>query len=561
MKNLKRVAALALSLLLFAMLLPTVLVRAADTDLRYGRTKLSSVQQYIYDALVVGCETAKADIKIDISGRNVDLENDLQTAFAMFYSDYPEYFWVTGGWSAASNGVTLTVQPQYSIPGGDLNAAKSKYNKAVQDLISGLSGSEYEKSKTLHDRLIDKVVYAHSNNDQNAYGVLVEGKAVCNGYAKAYQHLMNQAGIPAWYVQGDSVNPATGTSVSHAWNIVKIDGDWYYTDVTWDDQGDNTFYAYFNITTEQLLEGHTIDSEYARVLPKATASAANFYKKEGRIFTEYDQNKLVNFLIQDGKKTQIYVDGNLNAFLASVKENMLSIGKQLGGTGAFGVSYSSYELGHALIFEFVLVSENHTHKTKTAVAMVKESCRADGKKAYYICDCGSKFLDEACTKSVNGDGDLTIPALAHTPSGYTSDGIGHWKVCTVCGTEIADSRGSHTDENADNQCDTCTYVLMPQDQDSANNGIEDSSEKQDESDAVLKEDEPDVVLKEDEPDVVQKEDKTDVNSDEKDSQTNLKQPNEPSQGQPPKRPVVLYVSVIAVVAVAATVVVLVKKKN
>jgi len=544
MKNLKRVAALALSLLLLAMLLPTVSVLAADADLRYGRTKLTSVQQYIYDALVAGCETAKADIKIDITGRNVNLEKDLGTAFTMFYSDYPEYFWVTGGWSAESDGETLmTVQPEYFVPGGDLSAAKTKYNMAVQELTAGLSGSAYDKAKTLHDRLIDRVVYARSNNDQSAYGALVEGRAVCNGYAKAYQHLMLKAGIPAWFVQGDSVNPTTGVSVSHAWNLVKIDGDWYYTDVTWDDQEENTFYAYFNITTAQLLEGHTIDSEYAGFVPKATATAANFYKEEGRIFTGYDQYKLVNFLMQDGKKTQIYVDGDVDAFCESVKENMLTIGKQLGGTGAFQISYKSFELGNALIFDFVLISENHVHKAKTSVPKVNESCQSNGKKAYYICDCGAKFLDEACTKRINSDSELTIPAIAHKPSDYKNDGTGHWKQCTECETEIADSRSAHMDENADGVCDACAYVQKSQNQDVENDNGGDSSGDQNI------------------PNNSQDENTTEENSNANDSATDSRKPNGQNQDQPNKQRTVLYVGIAAVVALAATVIVLVKKKN
>ena len=464
MNSIKRFAAIVLSLAIFVLSLPAMWVFAADEDFRYGRAKLTGTQQYIYDALVVGCESAKGEIKIGISGRNVDLNNDLKTAYTMLCSDYPEYFWLAGGWNAESDGVTLTVKPQYSIPGGDLGAAKSQYNKAVQELTSGLGGSAYDKAKLLHDRLIDKVVYVHSGNDQNAYGALVEGKAVCNGYAKAYQHLMHKAGIPAWYVRGVSVNPTTGVSVAHAWNMVKIDGDWYYTDVTWDDQYENTFYAYFNITTAQLLEGHRIDTDYASLLPNATATAGNFYKKENRIFTSYDQNKLVNLLKQDGNKTQIYVDGNVDGFLTSVNANLLSIGEQLGGTGAFQISYNVLELGNALIFDFVLISENHIHKSHTAVRKVQESCLANGKKAYYICDCGAKFLDEACTKRIVSDSELIIPARAHSPSGYKNDGMGHWKVCTECSSEIADSRSAHSDGNKDNQCDVCAYALPVSDQ-------------------------------------------------------------------------------------------------
>ena len=62
MKNLKRLTAIVLTLLIFALTLPTVSVFAADSDMRYGRTKLINAdQQYVYDALVAGCKDAKAE--------------------------------------------------------------------------------------------------------------------------------------------------------------------------------------------------------------------------------------------------------------------------------------------------------------------------------------------------------------------------------------------------------------------------------------------------------------------------------------------------------------------
>lgn len=229
MKNFKRITAVVLAFVIIALTLPTITVFAADADARYGRTKLTADQQYVYDALVTGCKDAKADIKIDISGKSIDFNKDLSFIFNMFYSDYPEYFWVTGGWGAGfeqkGSTITLTMQPTYSFTGSALTSAKSAYNAKVDELSKGLSGkSDYEKSKIIHDRLIDTVTYVSTNNDQNAYGALVEGKAVCNGYARAYQHLMNKAGIPTWFVRGSSINPSTGTSIGHAWNIVKLDG-------------------------------------------------------------------------------------------------------------------------------------------------------------------------------------------------------------------------------------------------------------------------------------------------------------------------------------------------
>lgn len=463
MKNVKRITVVLLAILVFALTLPTVSVFAADADMNYGKTKLNANQQYVYDALVKGCKDAKSEIEIDLTGKNIDFNNDLPKILSMFYSDTPEYFWYTGGWRASvmssGSNVKLTITLTYSMTGSTLTSAKTAYNKKVAELTAGLDGkSDYEKAKILHDRLCDTVTYVSTNNDQNAYGALVEGKAVCNGYAKAYQHLMKEVGIPTWYIRGVSVNPATNTQIGHAWNLVKLDGKWYYTDVTWDDQGENIFYEYLNITTTKMAEGHAFDPEYQGLVPQATATAANYYKTENREFSKYDQAKLVELLKKDNNKTQIYITGDTNSFLNSVGNDLLTIGKQLGGKGAFQVSYSASTLKNAVIINVIVISENHTHKTKTTVKQVDATCLANGTKAYYVCDCGLKFSDSACTKQIY-DSELTIPAKAHTPSGYINDATSHWKECTSCGSETANTRADHKDSNKDNKCDTCQYAL------------------------------------------------------------------------------------------------------
>ena len=469
MKNIKRLTAIVLALLIFALTLPTVSVFAADSDARYGRTKLTADQQFLYDSIAAGIKDAKANIEVNITGKNFDLNKDLSKIVTMVYSDYPEYFWFTNGWgaSATSNGTTttLTLTPSYAMTGSALSTAKSKYNSKVDELTSGLNGkSDYEKSKILHDRLADTVTYTSTSNDQNAYGALVEGKAVCNGYARAYQHLMNEAGIPTWYVTGSSNNPSTGEPIGHAWNVVKLDGKWYYTDVTWDDQGENIFYEYLNVNTSKIEKDHVLGSDYKNLVPKATSTDANYYKKENREFSSYDQEKLVKLLKQDDNKTQIYINGDVNSFLNSVGNNLLAIAKKLGASGAFQVSYIASTLQNAAIINVIVVSENHTHKTKTTVKQVDATCLSNGTKAHYVCDCGIKFSDSACTKQIASDSELIIPAKSHSISGWKNDASWHWKECNDCGCEIANTRAEHGDKNKDNKCDTCKYALPVEDE-------------------------------------------------------------------------------------------------
>lgn len=474
MNSIKRISAFILVVFIFALSLPTATVLADDPDMRYGRKKLGEMPnatnlQYVYDRIVNGCKDATAEIKIDITGKEIDFNKELSTVYKMFYSDYPEYFWVNGGWSASllQQGSTkiITMKPTYTMTGSALSLAKAKYDSKVSEIVNKLSGSNYDKAKKLHDVLIDTITYTNTPNDQNAYGALIEGKAVCNGYARAYQHLMNEAGIPAWYVKGTSNNPSTGAPIGHAWNLIKLDGQWYYTDVTWDDQGANTFYAYFNITSKQLLKDHTIDSEYAALVPQATATAANYYIKEDRSFNSYDQTKLVSLFKKDNNKTQIYANEGVKSFISSFDKNLLSVVESLGATGNYKANYSYSSLSNALIIDIVVMSESHTHKPKTTMKQVNASCLSNGTKAYFICDCGLKFLDSACTQQVTSDSQLEIKVTSHTPSNWKNDASNHWKECTECGNEIAGTRGIHIDNIKDSICDTCNYALPVADSD------------------------------------------------------------------------------------------------
>ena len=93
----------------------------------------------------------------------------------------------------------------------------------------------------LHDRLAAQVMYDGSAaNAHDAYGALVDGKAVCEGYAKAFQYLLQKAGMQSFLITGSSTNPVSGTAEGHAWNVVRVAGEYYHVDTVWDDQA-NTF--------------------------------------------------------------------------------------------------------------------------------------------------------------------------------------------------------------------------------------------------------------------------------------------------------------------------------
>lgn len=138
-------------------------------------------------------------------------------------------------------------------------AQQKKIKTATKDLIAEAKklSSDYDKVKYFHDEIIKMTKYsASSSGNQNAYGVFVNKKAACRGYANAFAYLCQAVGIECIIVDG---YVAAG---DHAWNMVKVDGNWYHTDLTWDDPTNlNTVkYTYFLLSDAQMGKDHTVDT-------------------------------------------------------------------------------------------------------------------------------------------------------------------------------------------------------------------------------------------------------------------------------------------------------------
>lgn len=469
MKNIKKLFSLFFVVLVLLLSIPLENVQAAE--LRYGKTVISQMPNssslsYLYERLA---ETCKQDnpqnITIDTSKYKLT-SKELLNVYHIFLADYPEYFWLSGGCSYSNDNVTSFVDlviPDYSVKGAKLSEQKKVFEAKVNSLTQGLNGkSDYEKSLILHDRLAQTTEYTlQCNNHQNAYGALVEGKAVCAGYSKAYQHLLHKVGIPAWCVVGTSEDPVSHQLQNHEWNLLSLDGKWYYSDVTWDDQEDYLFYAYFNITTKQMQQNHTV-TEFSEYLPNATATDANYFVKNNLVYSNFDLDKIANNLKSNDYKIRIYVDGDSQSFLQKLKSNFNKLMQKCGIPANYGYSYSTVKIGNEIDLSVNLIEPNHKHSL-TYFAAKAASCTSKGSSAYYTCTCGKWFSDASAQNEIVDKQSVNTASIPHSPSNWKNDGINHWKTCTKCGIEIANSSQHHTDNDQNSKCDTCGYNL-PKDQ-------------------------------------------------------------------------------------------------
>lgn len=469
MKASKRIFALLAAVVFLFLLLPFGASAAPAKD-RFGRSVLQQMAGgsrlvAAYDALATGAEQVQENIPVP-GGSNAITKDELSTVVDALWADYPEFFWLGRGYGYSYENTApyrvTQVSFAYTMTGSALAQAKSQFDSKLNELVQGLSGkSDYEISKLLHDRVAAAVQYDLSvSSEQDAYGALVKGRAVCAGYARAYQCLLLKMGIEAWYVSGVSIKPSTGASENHAWNLVKLDGQWYYTDVTWDDQGQNVHYAYLNQTWARMSEDHT-PTVFAQYLPKSTATANNYFVKNGGLLGAFDAAALAQRLLADGMTTRLYITGDTEAFRNALapESNIRAILKALGHENA-GFSFSSQNLGREFVLTLNIIEASHRHQL-TPVSEQPATCHAPGRRAYFTCSCGKWFSDAGAVNEINDKESLTVPALTHAPSSWQLDAQSHWRVCTRtgCGTEIVNSRAGHTDANADAKCDTCSAAV------------------------------------------------------------------------------------------------------
>ena len=139
--------------------------------------------------------------------------------------------------------------------------------KQVDEVLSSLditdNSSEYEVICAIYDYICSSVTYDYENLDNDdyklkytAYAAMVNKTAVCNGYAMLASRMLTQAGISCCFVTGTNLK-----GCPHAWNIVGIDGVYYYVDTTWDAGKKPENYAYF-LRGESDFTGHIFDDEY-----------------------------------------------------------------------------------------------------------------------------------------------------------------------------------------------------------------------------------------------------------------------------------------------------------
>ena len=182
--------------------------------------------------------------------------------------------------------------PKYTMDSDEREEIQQQIDASVEELLAGISvqDSDYEKAKYVFEILVQNVDYdAEAENNQNIISAFLNRATVCQGYACATQYLLRLLGIQSAIVTGNA------NGESHAWNLVRLDGNYYYMDTTWgnsryldsDSQMEKYVnYNYLAITSEEISRTHILDNSFS--LPECTHVEDNYFIKENRYFEEWN---------------------------------------------------------------------------------------------------------------------------------------------------------------------------------------------------------------------------------------------------------------------------------
>ena len=222
------------------------------------------------------------------------------------------------------NYLNIGIYAHDGVSAVELSGVHSILNKIITPEMS-----DVERIKAVHDWLVKNTTYVENYYELDdsrsfIYNLIFNKIAICQGYAVTFYVMMTELGIPCTIVSGEA-------GVLHAWNAVKLDGKWYYVDVTWDDpildnengnnypDGYNMSYQYLLCTYEQISKTHSEDDYRPnQPSPKGEINSYNDlvyelagYKGVYRINDEDDATEIA-FVIEEPGRYMIYVDDGMD---------------------------------------------------------------------------------------------------------------------------------------------------------------------------------------------------------------------------------------------------------
>ena len=255
--------------------------------------KMDRQKQAVYHGMLQGVRQRADQIQLPrVDGK------ELYDIFFQMRLDHPEIFWVVGfSWKYYPDSPNLIFVPEYLFEKGKIKEHQIALTSRVEKLARQAQGlSEWEKEKYVHDFICKNVRYDKLKKpySHEIIGPLGQGVGVCEGIAKAVKVLCDALGL--WcMIAICGNNPEKGIKYRHTWNIVRIGGQYYHLDATFDNsltrgarEDAECRYDYFNLDDKAMFRDH---EPLIAPAPACTDNGHFYYKEKKLSFTKMEEVK------------------------------------------------------------------------------------------------------------------------------------------------------------------------------------------------------------------------------------------------------------------------------
>lgn len=257
-----------------------------STPLCFAGSSSSNILLFNQSASVNNLSDLKSEILEKLNERNPSftiryrgvtsgLKDEINNIVDEISAKHHYTYFSLSSWKFSFGGFTNNVVISFDVTYLTNREQEQFISSEVDRILDGIIYpymTDFEEVKAVNDYIVLNTIYSEEtkNSPHSPSTILSEGKGVCQAYALLGYRMLDQLGFEVKYVVGNAGEP-------HAWLLVKLDGEWYHLDMTWNDpvpdKIGNVSYKYFLVNDDYLSRTHTWDTDN---YPKATSNNYSF---------------------------------------------------------------------------------------------------------------------------------------------------------------------------------------------------------------------------------------------------------------------------------------------
>jgi len=264
--------------------------------------KLTSKQQRAYICIFNSIRSHPD--KIQIPSVTFD---EVKKIFQYLRYDNPDMFCLNEKCYLITESYKTYFSAEFILSADECEKRSAETVKKAGEIVSEITDktdSGYEKELYIHDYIVDNCEYKSCDFDSAAYGCIINNEAVCSGYANAAMLMLNLAGIETVVIPGNA--QSGDKNEAHLWNMLKLDGEEYFLDVTWDDpdfdKSVSASHLYFNVTEAFISATH---SDFDANAVHCVGRKYNYFVYNNLIYDKYDYtitDKMIDYCVKEVTK-------------------------------------------------------------------------------------------------------------------------------------------------------------------------------------------------------------------------------------------------------------------